>query len=116
MICYKFRPVFVIVIFSVQVDAMRYNNWYDRYNYYYITFIEEKNLFSCGCKGEEITLNVFNLKEYYEIVDESRPLSGFFPTHADFFYRKAFIIMKLSNPPNFRAIRALIASQSTFEI
>ena len=25
-----------------------------------------------------------NLKEYYEIVDEARPLSGFFPTHADF--------------------------------
>ena len=24
------------------------------------------------------------LKEYYEIVDEARPLSGFFPTHADF--------------------------------
>ena len=52
---------------------------------------------------------VKRLKEYYEIMDEARPLSGFFPTHADFF-------MKLSNPPNFRAIRALIASQSTFEI
>ena len=25
------------------------------------------------------------LKEYYEIVGESRPLSAFFPTHADFF-------------------------------
>ena len=25
------------------------------------------------------------LKEYYEIVDEARPLSGFLPTHADFF-------------------------------
>ena len=24
-----------------------------------------------------------NLKEYYEIVGESRPLSAFFPTHAD---------------------------------
>ena len=24
------------------------------------------------------------LKQYYEIVDEARPLSGFFPTHADF--------------------------------
>ena len=30
------------------------------------------------------------LKEYYEIVDEARPLSGFVPTHADFFYRNAF--------------------------
>ena len=26
-----------------------------------------------------------SLKEYYEIVDEARPLSGFFPTHADLF-------------------------------
>ena len=25
------------------------------------------------------------LKEYYEIVGESRPLSAFFPKHADFF-------------------------------
>ena len=33
-----------------------------------------------------------------------------------FVYRNAFLIMKLSNPPTFRAIRALIASQSTFEI
>ena len=28
------------------------------------------------------------LKEYYEIVDEARPLSGFFPTHADLFTEK----------------------------
>ena len=28
---------------------------------------------------------IIQLKEYYEIVDEARPLSGFFPTHADFF-------------------------------
>ena len=25
-----------------------------------------------------------NLKEYYEIIDEAHPLSGIFPTHADF--------------------------------
>ena len=30
------------------------------------------------------------LKEYYEIVDEARPLSGFFPTHADFFTEMHF--------------------------
>ena len=29
--------------------------------------------------------HVVSLKEYYEIVGESRPLSAFFPTHADFF-------------------------------
>ena len=30
------------------------------------------------------------LKEYYEIVDEARPLSGFVPTHADFFTEMHF--------------------------
>ena len=30
------------------------------------------------------------LKEYYEIVGESRPLSAFFPTHADFFTEMHF--------------------------
>ena len=43
-------------------------------------------------------------------------LSGFFPTHADFFNGNAFIIMKLSKLPSFIAIRALTASQSTFEM
>ena len=33
---------------------------------------------------------VIDLKEYYEIVDEARPLSGFFPTHADFFTEMHF--------------------------
>ena len=56
------------------------------------------------------------LKEYYDIVNEARHLSGFFPTHADLFYRNAFIIMKLRHLPSFRAIRAtIVASQSTFE-
>ena len=31
-----------------------------------------------------------DLKGYYEIVDEARPLSGFFPTHADFFMEMHF--------------------------
>ena len=31
-----------------------------------------------------------HLKEYYEIVGESRPLSAFFPTHADFFTEMHF--------------------------
>ena len=30
------------------------------------------------------------LKEYYEIVGESRPLSAFFPTHADLFTEMHF--------------------------
>ena len=45
-----------------------------------------------GAKGEPVLLFFYyeqtssgNLKEYYEIIDEARPLSGFFPTHPDFF-------------------------------
>ena len=34
-----------------------------------------------------------------------------FPNMQIFFYENEFIIMKLSNPPSFRAIRFLIASQ-----
>ena len=39
-----------------------------------------------------------------------------FVPHMLIFLQKCISIMKLSNPPSFRAIRALIASQSTFEI
>ena len=45
----------------------------------------------------------------------SPPSIRIFPTHADFVYINAFLIMKLSKLPSFRVIRALIASQSTFE-
>ena len=38
--------------------------------------------FIANCKGGNVGAT---LKEYYEIVDEARPLSRFFPTHADFF-------------------------------
>ena len=31
------------------------------------------------------------IKEYYEIVDEACPLSGFFSTHDDFFTEYAFL-------------------------
>ena len=34
--------------------------------------------------------DVVLLKEYYEIVGESRPLSAFFPKHADFFTEMHF--------------------------
>ena len=30
------------------------------------------------------------LKEYYEIAEKARPLSGFFPTHADIFTEMHF--------------------------
>ena len=59
--------------------------------------------------------NTYSLKEYYEIVNEARSLSGFFP-HKLSFYGNAFLIMKLSKFQSSKAIRALIASQSTFEI
>ena len=34
--------------------------------------------------------SALHLKEYYEIVDEARPLSGIFPTHADFLMEMLF--------------------------
>ena len=42
----------------------------------------ENNEYTGGFKRKRLK---GGLKEYYEIVDEARPLSGFFPTHADFF-------------------------------
>ena len=70
-----------------------------------------------GTLGNIIWFSKQHLKEYYEIVGESRPLSGFFPTHAYFFNGKCISKHEtISNPPSFREIRALIASQSTFEI
>ena len=38
----------------------------------------------------QIRFNMVKLKEYYEIVGESRPLSAFFPTHADLFTEMHF--------------------------
>ena len=47
---------------------------------------------------------------------EARPLSGFYHIlYADFVYRHAFQFKKLSDLLSFRAIRALIVSQSRFE-
>ena len=40
--------------------------------------------------GKTRLLSPAYLKEYYEIVDEARPLSGFVPTHADFFTEMHF--------------------------
>ena len=58
---------------------------------------------------------LLSLKEYYDIVNEARPLSGISSADSDFLLKNAFLIMKLSNLPSFKAIRALIASQWTFE-
>ena len=74
---------------------------------------------SCCCykctRGKKYRIAPFTsklcVKGYFEIVDEARPLSGFPPTHADIFTK----IMKLNKLPNFKVIRALIASKSTFE-
>ena len=48
-------------------------------------------------QGDHYSVLTLILKEYYEIVDEARPLSGFFPTHAHFFTEYAFLIMKLTS-------------------
>ena len=61
----------------------------------------------------DIHIIYFTLKEYYEIVDEA---SIRICSHTCWlFYWNAFIIMKLSKLPSFRVIRAVIASQSTFD-
>ena len=57
---------------------------------------------------------LYYLKEYYEIINEVLN-QDFSPEILIFFARNAFLIIKLSNLPSFRANQALIASQSTFE-
>ena len=39
---------------------------------------------------DTLGIQTSRLKEYYEIVGESRPLSAFFPKHADFFTEMHF--------------------------
>ena len=43
------------------------------------------------CRPNVRAVSPGKLKEYYEIVGESRPLSGFFPAHADFFTEIHFL-------------------------
>ena len=43
---------------------------------------------SINIRGNDLVIR--HLKEYYEIIDEARPLSGFFPTHADLFTKMNF--------------------------
>ena len=58
-----------------------------------------------------------DLKEYYEIVDEASPLyQDFFPHMLIFLWKCISNHEAISKLQSFRAIRALIASQSTFEI
>ena len=74
-----------------------------------------------GLSGSAAQISVIksktNLKEHYEIVGESHPLSGFFsPTHADCLQKCISNHETKQSSTSFREIRALIASQSTFEI
>ena len=55
--------------------------------------------------------NLLDLKEYYEIVGESRPLSAFFPTRADFFTEMHFTLLTLSR----RRIKFILKSQNIGE-
>ena len=43
------------------------------------------------------------LKEYYEIVDEARPLSGFSPHMLIFFYGNAFLIDETKQASKFQS-------------
>ena len=59
----------------------------------------------CGFNQFYMICDCCSLKEYYEIVNEACPLSGFFPIYADFVTENTFLIMKLSKLQSFRAIR-----------
>ena len=56
------------------------------------------------------------LKEYYQIANQARLCQHFFPQTLIFLQKWMSNDETISNLPSFRAIRALIASQSTFEI
>ena len=43
-----------------------------------------------GARLTGLISGLYGLKEYYEIVSEARPLSGIFPTYADFFTEMHF--------------------------
>ena len=45
---------------------------------------DEWNHHEWNLAGAWNEISLFKIKEYYEIVGESRPLSAFFPKHADF--------------------------------
>ena len=53
----------------------------------YFTGAKVKNACAAKCASFELKKR---LKEYYEIVDKKRPLSAFFPTHADSFTEMHF--------------------------
>ena len=67
------------------------------------------------CIGTFVLLLSRSLKGILWDRQGSPPSIVIFPPKCCFFYRNAFLIMKLSNITSFREIRALIASQSTFE-
>ena len=45
----------------------------------------------------------YDLKEYYEIVNEARPLSGFFPTDADFLLQKCIFNYETKQSSKFQS-------------
>ena len=63
---------------------------------------DEKRTLIGGMKNVTLVAStgIINLKEYYEIVGELRPLSGFFPTHADLFTEMHFYMFQSDPSPN----------------
>ena len=69
---------------------------------------------SCSYRIQTENSGWLGLKEYYEIVDEARPLSGFVPTDADLF-RKCISNHETKQSSKFQSDPSSNTSQSMFE-
>ena len=74
---------------SIRGSALGIYNW-GIYIGYSLSYALGNFITDADINGRVGRYQVLNLKEYYEIVDEARPLSGFFPTQADFFTEMHF--------------------------
>ena len=78
-----------IQLFDVKCSQPKYFMLYQTMQYVFRMFKPKITIFTSNYfSGTRIPYPY--LKEYYEIVGESRPLSAFFPKHADLFTEMHF--------------------------
>ena len=115
---YLYQKGFTIILCKNQTDFRLWFCENIQNKFHFIKYNDCRNtliLFFWGFHLKETSCD--DLKVYYEIVGESRPLSGFFSPNMLICLQKCISNHEtISNPPSFSAIRALIASQSMFEI